>query len=178
VPRGAPFSRGLFFLGRPLVYISPHHHYHHKPANRWNIINFNFFSFSQPSAVYCTHPQNEVPHNFSFDSSQQRPRRHWRKKFGGSLLHIFFLLLFFFFTMALNERLRYDELCQSFIGVPLDHDRSASRARLGARSMMRKKVHCRVFLYIGWAYVFLLKGNKNWTALFFEKQKFFFSFII
>lgn len=45
MPRGAPFSRGLFFLGRPLVYISPHHHYHHKPANRWNIINFNFFFF-------------------------------------------------------------------------------------------------------------------------------------
>ena len=81
--------------------------------------------------------------------------------------------------MALNERLRYDELCQSFIGVPLDHDRSASRARLGARSMMRKKVHCRVFLYIAWAYVFSFKREQKLNcSLFFEKQKFFFSFII
>ena len=78
--------------------------------------------------------------------------------------------------MALNERLRYDELCQSFIGVLLDHDRSASRARIGARSIMRKKVHCRVFLYTGHMF-FLLKGTKTELLSFFKNISFFFYYL-
>ena len=166
MPRGALFSRGLltlFFLGRPLVYISPHHHYHHKPANRWNIINYNFFFFSTIGSVLHSSAKWGTTQVFIWLKSTTSPPPLNEEIRRFVITHF---LIIIFFTMALNERLRYDELCQSFIGVLLDHDRSASRARIGARSIMRKKVHCRVFLYTGHMF-FSFKGNKNWTALFF-----------